>query len=124
MLAPDHHHFRSLDQSVNLDSLCQTQCSSTVTGNDRSDFMTGHVDRYLHQQAFVADLRNLSRQFVASADRVETDGLTFSSGARAAYSGDPLDLTPSDTVMTAGSLRRPNLALIDPLLQRRITNPR
>ena len=85
--------------------------------------MPTNIDRHLHQQTLVLKFSNGSRQLVATTDRVKTRWLrsarTFCSGS----SGDALNLTARDSMMTAGCLGRPNLALVDPLLQRRITNP-
>lgn len=86
--------------------------------------MPAHIDGHLHQQTFVLEFGNSAGQLVTTADGVEADWLRSTRPSCFRGSSHPLDFAAGDSVMAAGSLGRANLALLDPLLQRRITNAR
>ena len=59
-------------------------------------------------------------QFVSTANRIEADGL--SALWLRGVAGNTLDFTAGDAVMSAGRFGRADLALVDPLLNRGITD--
>jgi hypothetical protein len=84
--------------------------------------VTLHINRYLHQQSFVTEFSNCTRQLVAPADCVKTDGFSLPRYFPIS-SGNTFDLATCNSVMTARSLRRTNLTFVDPLFQGRELTP-
>src|SRR5882762_690000 len=121
-LASNHHYFRGLDQSVDANAFFQPQSPRSITGYYRSYPVTTHIDRHLHQQSFITKFGDCSRQLVAAANRVETNRFTLSRTLFPTCSRYTLDLAARDTMMATGSGRRTNLSVVNPLLQRRVTD--
>src|SRR5262249_27843427 len=98
-----------------------SQIASGVAGDDRGDGLTADLDADLCQQPFIAYLGDLPEELVTPADRIQADRLLPPSLALIGP-GQAVDLGPRNAVMAAGGLHRLDLAPIDPLLERRVTD--
>src|SRR5262249_15585636 len=93
-----------------------------VARDDRSNRLTADLDADLREQAVEAHFGDLAEKLIAAADGVQTDRLSL----RFTPIGpdEALDLAPRDAMMAASSLHRFDLAVVNPLLERRVTDAR
>src|SRR5215510_10074237 len=121
-LPPNNHHFCGFDERIYRHAFLQIQITGGVARDDRSNRLTADLDADLREQAVVAHLGDLAEKLIAAADGVQTDRLSL----RFALIGsaDTLDLAPWNAMMAPRGLHRFDLALVYPLLERRVADAR
>src|SRR5215470_20348258 len=119
-LPSDHHHFGGFDERVNRHALLQIQITGGVARDDRSDRLTADLDADLREKAVVAHFDDLAEKLIAAADCVQADRLPLRFTLIAP--DEAFDFTLRDAMMASRSLHRFDLAVVNPLLERRVAD--
>src|SRR5215831_3041625 len=119
-LPPNNHHFCGFDERIYRHAFLQIQITGGVARDDRSDRLTADLDADLREQAVVAHFDDLAEKLIAAADGVQADRLPLRFTLIAPY--EAFDLAPRDAMVSARGLHRFDLAVVNPLLERRVAD--
>src|SRR4029077_18721505 len=117
-----NHHFGGFDQRGSPPASLETHLLCSIGGDDGSDVLFADRQSDLSEQAAVLDVHNPADQLVAAADSAEIAAPSRDVAALESLGYEPVDFTFRNAMMTARRFRGADLAVVNPLLQRGITD--
>src|SRR5215467_525921 len=121
LLRADNHHLRRFDKRCSDIALLQAHLGDGVGGDDTGDHLTGNRQPNLRHQSIHLDLEHSAHQLVAAADLAKALP-ALGTGFDLAAGNKPGQLGFRNAMVAAGRGYCAQLARIDPLLQRGITD--
>lgn len=122
VLRQDDHDFGGLDQRSSDLALLEPQFTDCVGGNDRSNVLFADREGDLGEQSTDLDVGDSPDELIASTDAAKS-APSFFDRARGDDAGQKaIYFCLGNAMMTANGLNALELAPIDPLLQRAVTD--
>jgi hypothetical protein len=122
-LRPDDHYFCRFDQGCCGFSDFQAHLTYCVGRDNRSDVLAADGESYLGHQSADLYLDHAAHQLIAAADFAEIGSALAHFTPACLLMEKPIQLFFWNPVMATGGCHRSDLALVNPLLQRRVTDP-
>src|SRR5579859_1015519 len=120
-LHADDNHFGGLDQRGGRLALFQIHFAHRAGSDQRSNQLSSYRQSHLSYETADAHVDDAAHELVAPADALVSDPPLVLVMAASAVE-QAVNLRLRDAVMSPGRLHRAELAMVDPLLDRRITD--